>query len=292
MKKTIYAGMMNGLRIDRCTRDGAYNMIKHWHPEFEIQYFIKGRRHFFIEDRAFAVKPGSLVLVNSGQIHNTYSEKFIFHDRVLLLFEQEKFAPQMKTFDLDLLAFFAKNWGVIQIPQEDRVYIEHLFARLAQEAADKNFMFKAEADLLMVELFIYLARLKNSGQAETLAPQSQEINEVVQQVTHYIRKNYATVGSLDELAKLFFVDKFYLSRIFKKSTGQTITEFTNIQKIQHAQKLLEDTNDSIAQISLKVGYENKTYFDRVFKKYVETSPVRYRKKQSAYKKSLRDINDY
>ena len=293
MKHTIYSGMMNGLSIDRCTRDGEYNMIKHWHPEFEIQYFISGRRYFFIEDQTFALKPGSMVLVNSGQVHNTFSDKYIYHDRVLLLFENEKFTDQLSPFGINLEDFFAKNWGDIQIPKSDQEFVAQLFADLAQEVNDKHFIFQAAAGLKMAELMVYLMRLKYSGSMEEIPKKTRaEGNEVVDQLTQYIRENYATVGSLDELARIFYLDKFYLSRLFKKNTGHTITEFINIQKIQKAQKLLEDTEDSIAEIGKAVGYDNMTYFNRVFKKYIETSPLQYRKKQIAYKTSLREKNNY
>ena len=119
-----------------------------------------------------------------------------------------------------------------------------------------------------------------------------EMNDLVSEVGHYIRENYATVGSLDDIAKTFYLDKCYLSRIFKRSTGYTITEFTNIQRIQQAQRLLEDSQLPVAEVSHQIGYENVTYFNRVFKKYVETSPLQYRKKQIAYQKSLREKNNH
>lgn len=81
-----------------------------------------------------------------------------------------------------------------------------------------------------------------------------------------------------------------MSRIFKKATGYTVTEYINIYRIQESQKLLEDTDMSIADVAQAVGYENMTYYNRVFKKYVETSPLQYRKKQIAYKQGLREKN--
>ena len=46
MKTIVYSGMMNGLTIDRSRRDSIYNMVKHWHSECEIQYFIEGTAIF------------------------------------------------------------------------------------------------------------------------------------------------------------------------------------------------------------------------------------------------------
>lgn len=293
MKKTIYSEMMNGLNIDRVTRDAEYNMIKHWHPECEIQYYYSGKRHFFIEQQHYPVTAGSLVIVDSQQVHNTYSDKELHHERLLLLFEKEKFQEGANILGVDLDDFFLNYRGVIQIPQADRPFVETCLADLAKEVNQKNYLYQSIVQIRLVELLIYLIRLKSSGAREkTLYHAEREINDIVNEVGYYIRENYATVGSLEDIAKTFYLDKCYLSRVFKRCTGYTITEFTNIQRIQQAQRLLEDTEMTVAEISNQIGYENITYFNRVFKKYIETSPLKYRKKQIAYKESLREKNNF
>lgn len=293
MKSIIYKGMMEGLSIDRSTRDDAYNMVKHWHPEYEMQFYCEGKRYFFIDNKEYLVKPGSLVLVDSNVVHNTYSNHLIYHDRILLLFEKEKFASPILQQEIDIKRFFQLYGGVIQIPKQDWAYLESLLEEIAKEAAEKNFLYHAAVSMKLEELFLYLSRLKKNGaKEEGTGVQISESNELVTAMIAYLHEHFASVNSLDELSQRFFLNKHYVSRLFKKYTGYTVTEFINIQKIQQAQKLLEDTTDSIACISETVGYDNITYFNKVFKKYVETTPLQYRKKQNAYKKSLREKNNY
>ena len=144
------------------------------------------------------------------------------------------------------------------------------------------------AGLRLAELLIYVTRLKQTG-ARVEQPENKnvKVNELINEMKQYIHTNLETVGSLEEIAEHFFVNKFYLSRMFKQKTGYTVTEFINIQKIRRAQKLLEDTDLSVAEISKAVGYENMTYFNRVFKKFVETTRCST-EKTIAYKKSLRE----
>lgn len=292
LKQVLYQGMMEGLNIDRSTRDNSYNMVKHWHPEYEIQFYCDGKRHFFIEDQHYVVKAGSLVLVDSGKIHNTYSNNLIFHDRVLLLFEGERFKEPMVALNIDLAAFFAKYQGVIQVPPADWDYVQKLLQDIGKEVQQKDLDYQSFVALRLAELLIYVLRLKANGTRKENNPAQSSDANLVDEVKRYIRDNCETVGSLEEIADHFYLNKFYLSRLFKQKTGYTITEFTNIQKIRRSQKLLEDTEDSIADIAFQVGYESVTYFNRVFKKYIETSPLQYRKKQIAYKKSLREKNNF
>lgn len=292
MKHTIYKGMMKGLVIDRCTRDEQYNMIKHWHPEYEIQYYLSGTRRFFIDGTNYNLKPGSLVLVNSNQVHRSFSDNSVYHDRILLLFERDQFENYFASFTIDLASFFANNAGVIEIPKADQKYLSDLFEKLAWELTNKYPMYQALTATKLVELVSYLVRLKQCGSILDSNSSESQTNELVNQIKWYIRSNYQCVGSLEDVSSHFYLEKSYFSRIFKKSSGYTIGEFINIQKIQEAQRLLEDTNKSISEVSDLVGYGNVTYFNRVFKKYVESSPLQYRKKKVLYKKAVRQKNNY
>jgi AraC-like DNA-binding protein len=292
VKNVIYSEMMNGLVIDRVTRDSTYNMVKHWHPEYEIQYFVQGKRDFFIGDHNYSIKAGSLVLVDSEQVHNTATGDEVFHERILIMFEKDIFARAMQGIGIDLPGFFKVYQGVTQIPQVDQAYVVSILEAIAKEVKEKRKSYQIEVQLKLMELIVYLTRLKNKHVHEDdFATPSQKTSDLSYQVASYIRKNYMTVHSLDDVAGHFYLDKSYLGRQFKKTTGYTVNEYINIQKVQQAQRLLEDTTLAIVDIAKQSGYQNLTYFNRVFKKYTETSPLKYRKKKNAYKKGLRERNN-
>lgn len=86
-----------------------------------------------------------------------------------------------------------------------------------------------------------------------------------------------TPCSLNSLADRFFINKSYLSRIFKETTGYTITEYINISRIQAVKKILMKDELTISEVAAAVGYGNLTYFERMFNKVTETSPLKYLK---------------
>lgn len=86
--------------------------------------------------------------------------------------------------------------------------------------------------------------------------------------------------SLKELAKLNNVSTSYLSTLFKKETGQTITEYVNNQRINHAKYLLKTTNLQIQTIAQLCGILDLHYFSKLFKKYVGITPKEYREIKS------------
>ena len=93
----------------------------------------------------------------------------------------------------------------------------------------------------------------------------------------YIIDHYDDRLSLEMIADHFYVNKCYLSRIFKEVSGFTVNEYINMIRIRRARELLSGSSMSITEVSESVGYENITYFERVFNQYTQTSPSRYRK---------------
>jgi YesN/AraC family two-component response regulator len=124
----------------------------------------------------------------------------------------------------------------------------------------------------------------SSEQISTLAntPKHRKVSEVAS----YIIANPSEAISLNNLAEHFYISKHYLSRIFKEVTGFTVSEYINIHRIKRAKELLLHTDYNISEVANLCGYESITYFERVFSKYTETSPLKYR---NQYKKILRPV---
>jgi two-component system, response regulator YesN len=95
----------------------------------------------------------------------------------------------------------------------------------------------------------------------------------LEEIKEYIERNFADIDiSLEVLANKFFVSKEYLSKTFKNVYGCNITEFIVSRRMEYAKKLLQGKEFQIKSIAQMVGYEDISYFYRVFKKYFKTSP--------------------
>lgn len=101
---------------------------------------------------------------------------------------------------------------------------------------------------------------------------------VIEQIQQYIERNYNHPLTLESLAKLFHFHPSYLSSYFSKHTKQGFNEYLHQVRITRAKELLKDDRLSVSSISEKVGYSDPSYFTKVFKKIVGTSPRIYRKR--------------
>ena len=101
-------------------------------------------------------------------------------------------------------------------------------------------------------------------------------SDVVFKTTNYIKRNCAEKLSLDSLAKEVYLSKSYLSSVFKKETGMSLTAYITKVRVEKSKKLLLGDNASLANISSQCGFKDQSYFTKVFKKETGISPKRFR----------------
>lgn len=108
----------------------------------------------------------------------------------------------------------------------------------------------------------------------------QESNPVIDNIKNYIEDNLEFDIKISHIAKIFHYNEQYLGRYFKKETGKSFSDYINLRRLRKAQHLLENSDDTVIAIANKSGFNNVTYFNRIFKKIHGTTPTEYRKNKS------------
>lgn len=103
------------------------------------------------------------------------------------------------------------------------------------------------------------------------------VDSVYSQMLAYITDQHATI-TLDMLSKKFNYSKSYISHMFKRESGYTLKEYCNLLKIEDAKVLLEESNTSVTNIALSIGYNNFSYFINTFKRITGETPLAWRKR--------------
>ncbi|MDD3361018.1 MAG: AraC family transcriptional regulator [Hespellia sp.] len=101
-------------------------------------------------------------------------------------------------------------------------------------------------------------------------------SQPIQQAINYISFNLTEDLRLSSVAKTLLLNSSYLSTLFKKETGMTLTHFANQKRIEQALFLLNTTTLSIQDIAIQCGIDDLSYFTKTFKKYQNMSPSAYR----------------
>ena len=101
-------------------------------------------------------------------------------------------------------------------------------------------------------------------------------NNVVDIAKEYIKNNYSKPLSLDEVSYYVNISPYYFSKIFKEGTGENFIEYLTNIRIEKAKELLGNSDYSMKEICVMVGYSDPNYFSRSFKKNVGVTPTEYK----------------
>jgi AraC-like DNA-binding protein len=102
--------------------------------------------------------------------------------------------------------------------------------------------------------------------------------EAVEKAKKYINDNFNKNVSTSLLSKIVGLSSSYLSFLFKRETGLTITEYIIVTRLNHAKDMLITTSMSVKEIAEKIGYDDQNYLSRIFKRHEGIRPVNFRKK--------------
>lgn len=143
--------------------------------------------------------------------------------------------------------------------------IENLIWTLINNTSNKRNINQTTMGLLFMQLLNHTDKLFHESREDA----------AIMDIFRYIEENYRD-GSLSEAAKLLHYDFYWLSHEMKNRTGKTYTEHLQEKRLSQAAFLLKNTTLSVEEIAVAVGYENKSYFHRIFGEKFDTTPKKYR----------------
>lgn len=253
---------------------------EHTHDYIEAVYMCAGQTTHIINGKKLILKEGELFFLgqNARQEILPAGEKDIavnfiiqpsFFDKTIEMLGAEE--TPIKNFLLSSL-LGGENQGYLHfkvsgiLPVQN--LIENLIWTLISNSSNKRNINQTTMGLLFMQLL---------NHTDKLVYESRE-DEAVMDILRYIENNYKN-GSLREAAKLLHYDFYWLSHEIKNRTGKTYTEHLQEKRLSQAAFLLKSSSFSVEKIALAVGYENKSYFHRIFTAKYGVSPKKYKKER-------------
>jgi len=148
-------------------------------------------------------------------------------------------------------------------------FSEKLVADLETDFTEEDC--RITADLLEEHILRLLDKFGDGNSADQ--------SSLIENIKSYIRENLYYDFSLKEAADFFGYNEKYLGRKFKEHTGLTVKEYTHRLRIDSAKEKLYSTDLKISEIAGMVGFNNVTYFNRIFMREVAVTPAQYRKER-------------
>ena len=135
-------------------------------------------------------------------------------------------------------------------------------------------------NLLEYFLIVLTRKINNETSGDELLEIDGSLDRITaNEIISYIDDNYKERITIDELAFIFRTNRSTLCKVFKSSTGKTITEYINDKKFMAAKRRIDKTNITFTEIAEELNFESVHYFTRFFKKHAGCSPREYKKKK-------------
>lgn len=241
----------------------------HWHSHLEILYILEGTMTASVNDNLYELARGDILVINPKDIHTTYGEcsycllqippfhlECIDADRQLLHFGE--YLPASNSLDSVNHALFPIFQELMCINREQKPGYRLLF--LSQVYQLLYVLYERDSSLIS-------AKSKHRTERDF---------QRVEQTMQYVKKNYRSQFTLEDVAEELSLTPEYFCRMFKKVTGQTFFTYVNQVRLLHFYHDLLHTDESITYLLEKHGINNYKVFIREFKKAYGATPHRLR----------------
>ena len=254
--------------------------LYHFHDVYEIYYLYEGERYYFIENTTYQINRGSLVLIKPYAIHCCFTSANYGFSRCLIHFTEDYLSTLLElTANTSLKDCFQNDIHVIKLTHLEQQFVENLLNFTVDDFASKNTDSDSFFKASLIQLLL-LANRSNNKVKEVKDDYFNATHKTITDITAYMNDNFSDSITLASVAQRFYISTSHLVHIFKKYTGFTFIEYLNNVRIKEAQKLLVQSDMSIADIAETVGYKSNTHFTRTFKSITDISPISYRNEHS------------
>ena len=273
----------------------------HWHEEIEFIIVQRGLTKIQLPDRSIILAPGDGIFLNSNVLHSIYSFgeedsavfTFKFHTAYLFGFGETALflkyvAPVLSSSTMQFL-LIKKGYPVMEDMLDTINTCIQLFA-------EKSFGYELKIKSRICHLWEHILSfsIDTTRTVSPPAPHATLDNHRIKAAIIYIQEKYMEPITLEDIANSIHLSKSECCRCFQRSLGITAFDYLIKYRIfESTCKIIrgEEVANSISALAASVGFNNASYYNKIFKKYLGCTPTEYKKNlQSNHQKKMEDIS--
>lgn len=273
--------------VNICVLNAGYAQVsQHWEgkglssPFARLYYVKEGEGTISTPEAGLTMKPGNMYLVPSFMPHSMTCQSGL---RFYYLFVYERYGTQSDIFDLYSFPYEVEANQAIDLlfenycnyyPELTLPYAsaEDFYAHPSYREYAIRYAQMDRAQKMQLQGFVWIVASFFMAKAQKI----EEMDERLLKVIDYVKENVGKVIEIETLANMVCLTKSHLERLFREKLGTSPLQYILRTKIQCAQRLLMTTNYSINVIAHEVGFDDPSYFIRVFRQKIGFTPQDYR----------------
>lgn len=236
--------------------------VADWHEDIELIVCKSGNGYIMLDNERTDIEKGEIAIINSNMIHSIDSDTNLVYDCLII---DRRFC---RLVDIDVASLVFK-------PTFTDKGLLDVLEKFPEIYADKeNVCRTVKLYGCVAEILAYIR--ENCVTSENPHGVKGKNYDSVKKAIAFIRDNYSEKISLECIAKNVFVNKFTLSREFKKILGQSVVQYTNRYRCKCAAEMISQ-GISVSTAAEKCGFSNMSFFTKTFERYVGCLPSKYKK---------------
>ncbi len=251
----------------------------HSHDEYELTMMWNVEGYRVIGSQMSEFLPHDLTLIGPNVLHAYRKGKHFTGNKDLTVVQFSRYMANYQIFESDdmkpvrSMLLKARSGGI------------HFSDSTAVKIRDRMVSLKDLKGIESVTVFLeILYELATTDEYEILSASdvysSPEGSELVNKMINYVEKNYDKKIALEDFSPLIGLTPASVSRFFKKKTNRNFWDYLNRFRVDKACKFLLESDITISEVCYKCGFNNLSNFNRIFKKYIGTTPSEYRKEMN------------
>jgi AraC-like DNA-binding protein len=272
----------NSFRVQTEHSAHFYDSI-HYHPEHQITVILKGEGTRFIGNHVERFQPGEVYFIGRNVPHVFKCDAGYYEGNnqleassISVFFKDETFGPQF--FEIPEMSHIKRLLDLaslgVRIDGEDRKRVSEILNSIEAQDGFQRF----QSLLSILDLCSKSDSLQTLSSVRYTSPSKDSENERINVVFQYLSKNFREEVSLAQISSIANMTPNAFCRYFKQRTGKAFTVFLNEMRVESAAKLIAGSPDNFGNISQECGFNSISYFNRQFKRVMQTSPMAHRNK--------------
>lgn len=266
------------------------SIAEHGHDFVELVYVVHGNGIHRFEGQEYKLQTGDVFIINPGETHSYIVADGAKMEIVNCLFMPSFIADSLlRELEItDSMDFFYVHPFLkdevrfnhrLNLHGQEAVVVLSLLDGMIREFGHPGPGFRTLIRLQLIELLVLLSRYySNMNRDITSYPSPRQLDRewLALRIYGYMERNFDKKITLDAIAGLFNISVRQLNRIIKLEYGQSVIDVLHDIRINRARQMLLESDEKVIAIATMVGYDDPSFFNRLFHRHVGCSPRQYR----------------
>lgn len=271
------------------TRTVQGSIPEHGHEFVELVYVVQGRGVHIFQGSDYNIHAGDVFIINPGETHAYFVEPGGHMEIVNCLF-MPSFIPDALLQELEITAsmdyFYVHPFlkhdvrfnHHLNLSGQEASAVQSLLESLIRELGSRGPGYTTLIRLQMVELLVLLSRYYANMQNQRVSPAPRQSERVMtaRRIHGYLERHFDKKITLQALSGLFNVSTRQLNRLVREEYGKSVFDLLHEIRIERAKRMLVESDEKVIAVATMVGYDDPSFFSRLFVRYAGCSPREYR----------------